>query len=110
MLLSPTDPYFDILIQHLSDLMIEASEWPESLQTHLYSFWADVDQCKILFTLFQAPMGELQVCLNEVCCKLESLEQIMFNRHVAWHLDMLRKALISISYIVDEWTEILNPI
>ena len=102
MLLSQRHPYFEILMQHLSDLMIEATQWPETTQFQFYAFWADIDQFQILFSLSPPPMGEMRVCLNEACGKLNSLVLMVFNREASWHLDTLYKALISISHLVDD--------
>jgi hypothetical protein len=102
MYLSPIDPYLDIVMQNLSDLIIEAAVWPEAMQAHLYLFWANLDHMMNILQLPQLPVQEIRACLSEIWCELEALEQVIFNGDVSSHLDMLRRSLISISHIVDE--------
>jgi hypothetical protein len=42
------------------------------------------------------------MCFHQLWCKLESLEQFVFDGDVAWHVDRLRKALICVSPLIDE--------
>jgi hypothetical protein len=100
--LSRIDPYLDIIMQHLSDLMVAAATWPDATQSHLYSFWVYLDQLTTLLFLPHLPVQEIRACLTELWVKLDVLDNVRFGGHVFSHLDMLRKALIYVSYSVDE--------
>ena len=39
MLTSSIETYLNIVMQHLSDLLVETAAWPETAQSDLYSFW-----------------------------------------------------------------------
>jgi hypothetical protein len=96
------DVYLDAVMQHLSDLMFTAVAWPDSTQTHLYSFWTHLDQMMSLLPLPELSVREVRACLSEMWCKLEALEQVIFNADESYHLGRIRQALINITHLVDD--------
>ena len=95
-------PYLDMLMQHLSDLMVVAETWPDTAQTHLYAFWNDLDQLNQLLTQSQLPIRETRFYLGELWQELSALEQLTLYGDVFWHLSELSKSLVSVSQTIDE--------
>jgi hypothetical protein len=102
MLQSRIQPYLDVLMQHLSDLMVEAESWPDIAQVHLYAFWSHIDHLTQLLPLPQIPVRESRFYMSEMWQDLAALEQMPFDGAVFAHVDEISSALRHISYIVDE--------
>jgi hypothetical protein len=102
MLLLHIQPHLDVLMAHLSDLMMDADTWPETAQVNLYVFWGHLDQMTQLLSLSPLPAAQILMCLHGLWCRLDDLDEVMFYTNVSWHLDVLRQTLMSITPLVDE--------
>ena len=102
MLQSRIQPYLDVLMQHISDLMVEAEAWPDHAQTHLYALWSHLDSLTQLLPQPDLPVRESRFYLSEMWQELAALEQMLFDGDVFMHLDELNNTLRYISHIIDE--------
>jgi hypothetical protein len=99
---SDIQPYLDVLMQHLSDLMVEAGAWPEEAQTHLYAFWSHLDSLTLLLPQPHLPLRETRFYIGELWQELAALKQMGFAGDAFWRLEELDKTLVYVSHLVDE--------
>jgi hypothetical protein len=102
MLQSGIQPYLNALMQHLSDLMVEAAAWPEPAQAHLYAFWSHLDSLTMLLPQPQLPLRETRFYISELWQELNALEKMGLSGDAFWHLGELDKTLVYISHLIDE--------
>ena len=99
---SGIQPYLDVLMLHLSDLMVEAAAWPAPAQTHLYAFWSHLDSLTALLPQPQLPLRETRFYIGELWQELTALEKMGFAGETFWRLGELDKTLIYVSHLIDE--------
>jgi hypothetical protein len=99
MLLARLQPYFDILMHQISDLMEEADTWDVADQTHIHAFWLYLDQMMLLAPQPQLPIYESRQFLNGLWSEFEAL---VVDPSIACRMTLIYKALIRISHLIDE--------
>jgi hypothetical protein len=99
MLLAKLQPHFDTLMHQISDLMAESDAWGATEQMHVHAFWLYLDHMMLLAPQPQLPLFESRQFLNGLWCEFEALVN---DPSIASRLLLIRKALIQISYLIDE--------
>lgn len=102
MLLARIQPYLNMLIRYLSELIIDPDACGDTVQAHLYAFWTHLDNITLLLPLPLLPIQESRFYLSRLWQELQALEQLTFSADVRWMLNRLRCTLVMMSNIIDE--------